>query len=88
MHVAFHGCMQTVADIQDKWVKLAGYNSWADSNNIIVLYPQVIKATNPFNPNGCWDWWGYNNKQNYDTKTGDQMRAVKGKLSLKSARLI
>jgi len=45
--------MQTVADIQDKWVKLAGYNSWADSNNIIVLYPQVIKASNPFNPNGC-----------------------------------
>ena len=28
---------------------------------------------------GCWDWWGYNNAQNYDTKTGDQMRAIKGK---------
>jgi len=30
------------------------------------------------NPNGCWDWWGYNtgSANNYDTKTGVQMVAI------------
>jgi hypothetical protein len=30
----------------------------------------------PFNPNGCWDWWGYSG-ENYATKQGPQMAAVK-----------
>jgi len=78
LHISFHGCLQTVADIGTKWVMNTGFNKWADTNNIIVLYPQAVKSSfNPSNPNGCWDWWGYNNAQNYDTKTGDQMKAVK-----------
>ena len=28
-------------------------------NNMIVLYPQAISAHLPYNPKGCWDWWGY-----------------------------
>ena len=36
----------------------------------------------PQNPNGCWDWWGYNDgfttqdKYKYATKDGDQIRSV------------
>ena len=28
-----------------------------------------------YNPNGCWDWWGYTG-QNYATKEAVQIRAV------------
>ncbi|WP_235580933.1 hypothetical protein [Pseudorhodoferax sp. Leaf265] len=36
-----------------------GFNRWADTNRLIVLYPQVARSgASPFNPKGCWDWWG------------------------------
>jgi len=41
-------------------------NEWADTNRIIVLYPQahattVSELTSLFNTKlqGCWNWWGY-----------------------------
>ena len=35
-----------------------GFNRWADTNRLIVLYPQVARSgASPFNPKGCWDWW-------------------------------
>jgi poly(3-hydroxybutyrate) depolymerase len=30
----------------------------------------------PSNPNGCWDWWGYTDK-NYGTQLGVQMQFIK-----------
>lgn len=54
LHVAFHGCEQTLGDIGSDFVENAGYNSWAEANNIIILYPQA--KDNPLNPKGCWDW--------------------------------
>ena len=61
------------------FVRNAGYNKWADTNNIIVLYPQAI-ASSPLgfalNPNGCWDWWGYDDA-NCAIRSGRQMAAVK-----------
>ncbi len=66
LHVALHGCGQTSDDIQDAYYSHAGYNGWAEANNIIVLYPQARKipmmsSGDPLrvNPFGCWDWWGY-----------------------------
>jgi hypothetical protein len=41
VHVAFHGCEQTVWDIGETYVLDTGYNRWAAANNLIVLYPQV-----------------------------------------------
>jgi hypothetical protein len=52
------------------FVRNAGYNKWADSNGMIVLYPQAT-ATLP-NPEGCWDWWGYDDP-NYALKSGRQI---------------
>lgn len=75
IHVAFHGCQQTYDEIKDTFVKNAGYNSWAESNRIIILYPQAIKSYVPNNPNGCWDWWGYTSAK-YHTKQGPQMKVV------------
>lgn len=81
VHVAFHGCRQGMRDIGERFVLEAGYNRWADSNGLIVLYPQAIRRYSPFvfNPRGCWDWWGYTGAD-YHTKTGAQIRAVKAML--------
>jgi poly(3-hydroxybutyrate) depolymerase len=74
LHVAFHGCKQNVATIGDKFYRNTGYNRWADTNNMIVLYPQA-NATFA-NPNGCWDWWAYDDV-NFPGKSGGQMVAIK-----------
>jgi poly(3-hydroxybutyrate) depolymerase len=74
--VAFHGCLQTQADIGTKFVTESGIDEWADTNNIIVLYPYAIKSsTVPYNPQGCWDWWGYDDP-NYSLKSGTQISIV------------
>ncbi|HSA88739.1 MAG TPA: prolyl oligopeptidase family serine peptidase [Burkholderiales bacterium] len=77
VHVAFHGCRQGVEAVDEQFVRNAGYNRWADTNRLIVLYPQVAARYWwwPFNPRGCWDWWGYTGPA-YATKEGPQIRAV------------
>jgi len=77
LHVAFHGCGQNVDSIDDKFIRHAGYNPWADANNIIVLYPQTI-AVFGRNPKACWDWFDFNGDDpDYANKNGRQMQAVK-----------
>jgi poly(3-hydroxybutyrate) depolymerase len=56
LHVAFHGCPQGASVVGTAFYQNAGYNRWADSNRIIMLYPQMIVTAS--NPGGCWDWWG------------------------------
>lgn len=57
VHVAFHGCLQSVEKLGDQYARTTGYNEVADTNRIIVLYPQVSSSAK--NPLGCWDFWGY-----------------------------
>lgn len=76
VHVALHGCMQSASVVGDEFYSDTGYNQWADMNQIIVLYPQVNASSDPFNPNGCWDWFGYTGPD-YATKSGPQMVAIK-----------
>jgi hypothetical protein len=74
LHVAFHGCKQNVESVGDAFYRNAGYNRWADTNKIVVLYPQAARtATNQY---GCWDWWGYDDL-NFPAKSGGQMVAIK-----------
>jgi poly(3-hydroxybutyrate) depolymerase len=73
--LALHGCLQNFATVGWAYIDNAGINEWADTNNIIVLYPQTI-ATNGSNPEGCWDWWGYLNDPDYAQKSGPQMQAL------------
>lgn len=76
LHISFHGCKQYSAAVGDAYAKGAGFNEWADSNDLVVLYPQTDKsAMAPFNPNGCWDWWGYTDG-NYANQQGPQIKAV------------
>ncbi len=85
LHVALHGCQQNYATIGDKFVKNTGYSRWADTNNIVVLFPQTkvdntSRATaasgSLANPNGCWDWIGWYGS-NFARKAGTQMAAIK-----------
>jgi poly(3-hydroxybutyrate) depolymerase len=76
VHVVFHGCRQGAEAIGERFVRDAGYNRWADSNHLIVLYPQVIaRYFWIYNPRGCWDWWGYTGTT-YATRDAAQIRAV------------
>lgn len=53
LHISFHGCLQTEADIGDAYATKSGYNEWAEANNIIMLYPYAKKSqAAPLNPNG------------------------------------
>jgi len=87
LHIALHGCKQGQSYLPAKpplggglyygttFVKHAGYNAWADANNLTILYPQAV--TVPWsNPNGCWDWWGYTD-EHYADQQGVQIRALR-----------
>ncbi len=73
VHVAFHGCGQNRTFVGEVFARDAGYARWADTNKLIVLFPQT--ATTPLNPQGCWDWWGYTGR-NYLTRKAPQIIAV------------
>ncbi|MCW5624293.1 MAG: hypothetical protein KIT73_06225 [Burkholderiales bacterium] len=77
VHVALHGCKQAQEAVGDAFLRHAGYNRWADTNRLIVLYPQARATWGvPLNPNGCWDWWGYTGAA-YATRDGVQIRALR-----------
>jgi hypothetical protein len=86
IHVAFHGCRQGVGFVGRDFATNAGYNRWAGANRIVVLYPQAKKSLFwPFNPKGCWDWWGYSGI-GYTARTGLQIASVQRMLSAIGAR--
>jgi len=87
LHLAFHGCHQDEQEIGNLFYTRSGYNEWAESNHIIVLYPQatatvallslsLFNLETLFNPNGCWDWWGYTGGD-YATRNGLQIKAIR-----------
>lgn len=89
LQVVLHGCKQSAEDLGDVFYTKIGVNQWADTNNIVVLYPQA-HATTPAelppnlwasaliyaNPGGCWNWWGYGDDRQYLTKKGVQVIAI------------
>ena len=91
VHVVFHGCLQTTQAIGEQFYTRTGYNQVADANRIVVLYPQVEPSpVYPYNPKGCWDFWGYTSINPLDPgfyrKSGTQMEAVKNMLDRLAAR--
>lgn len=73
IHIAFHGCAQNRDTVQDQFVQGTGFARWADTNRLIVLFPQAARRFN--NPQGCWDWWGYSGS-NFLTRDAPQIEAV------------
>jgi len=81
VHIVLHGCKQNAESVGRQLVDKTSFNAWADTNQIIVLYPQTTARSlwlGPYNPLGCWDWWGYLSGDNsYVTKSGRQIKAIK-----------
>eukprot|EP00756_Hemistasia_phaeocysticola_P006196 Hpha_TRINITY_DN13725_c0_g1::TRINITY_DN13725_c0_g1_i1::g.142208::m.142208 len=76
VHVNFHGCKQMAEAVTTTYVSETGINEWAETNAIIVVYPQTVRSlVVPYNPNGCFDWWGYVD-ENFATRSAPQMAAV------------
>ncbi len=74
--VVFHGCEQSARQIGTTFIDHAGFNPYAESNDIIVLYPQTRPSEFfPYNPKGCWDLWGYTTADYY-LQSGEQVEAV------------
>ena len=80
--LALHGCLQERSLVGSKWVTEAGIDEWADTNGIVVVYPDTIASPagsgSVVNPNACFDWWGYSNgtDPNYALKSGLQMTVL------------
>jgi hypothetical protein len=81
VHVALHGCQQGARMVGARFYGHTGYNAFADSNAMIVLYPQVSASNGiPPNPRGCWDFWGYSSERqdqpDFYTREAPQMAAI------------
>lgn len=84
IHVAFHGCRQNAEEVGSRFADMAGYNRWAETNRLIVLYPQTVGRNGLaagslrwlYNPKACWDWWGYTGGD-YLTRNAPQISAVR-----------
>jgi hypothetical protein len=54
-----------------KFVLDSGYIDYAEENDLMILFPQtwISKESFPYNPKGCWDWYGWTG-DNYATNQG------------------
>jgi len=98
LHIALHGCQQfpewsfvgkvgskhagETVQFGDKFY-FGPYNATAESNEIVVLYPQAYNigtSQSDTNPYGCWEFWPFFEKDadNYYTKAGRQMTMIYG----------
>ena len=73
--VALHGCLSGQYLLGSTFPQLANLDTYADTNDLVVLYPQAIASVQPANPEGCWDWWGYDGS-NFAIKSAPQMTAI------------
>lgn len=102
VHIALHGCKQGYAYTDflygradkanqppygTRYVTSTGYNQMADTNDLVVLYPQAEGRDNnkAQNPDGCWDWWGYSaadaQAPDYFSQQAVQIKAIHDMLS-------
>jgi hypothetical protein len=73
VHVAYHGCVQNRETVGDAFVKDTGFQRYADTNRLVILFPQTAASLD--NPQACWDWWGFTGPD-FLTREAPQIRAV------------
>jgi len=73
--VALHGCLSGQYLLGGEFPELANLDAYGDTNNLVILYPQAIASVIPYNPDGCWDWWGYDGPY-FAVKSAPQMVAI------------
>jgi poly(3-hydroxybutyrate) depolymerase len=76
--VALHGCKQgyRYQSMGDTFMRYAYLNEYADTNDMIVLYPQALQTSDLTNPNGCWNWWAYQGDTAYAQHGGKQIETI------------
>jgi hypothetical protein len=57
--VALHGCLASQELIGDTFADDSYLNQYADTSNLVILYPQALTTLVPLSPEACWDWYGY-----------------------------
>ena len=89
LQVVLHGCTQSAETLGDAFYAHVGLNEWADTNRIVVLYPQA-HATNlselPSSfarfglvgpePDGLLELVGLQRQPQYLTRKGVQVEAI------------
>jgi len=70
LHLVLHGCAQSAVSVGTDFMEQSGYLSWAEENDIVLAFPQVVSGM--MNPYACWDWWGYTGAD-YRWRDGKQM---------------
>ncbi|WP_199545810.1 PHB depolymerase family esterase [Streptomyces sp. N35] len=73
--VALHGCLSDNKFVGDRFARESYLNEYADTNDLVILYPQTDVSVARGNPQGCWDWWGYTGSD-YAQKSAPQMRMI------------
>jgi poly(3-hydroxybutyrate) depolymerase len=73
--VALHGCLSAQQLLGTAFAEKGNLDTYADTNNLVVLYPQAVSSVWPVNPQGCWDWFGYDGSD-YAVKSAPQMTAI------------
>ncbi len=73
--VALHGCASDTTFVGDNFPKFSYLDNYADTNNLVVLYPQTSISVVRGNPQGCWDWWGFTGSD-FAVRSAPQMRAI------------
>lgn len=97
VHIALHGCKQGYQYVNfvlgqanianqppygNRYITTTGYTTIADTNNLIILFPQAQGSDSDAaqNPDGCWDWWGYTSPDpqypDYYSRNAVQIRAI------------
>ena len=82
LHLVLHGCAQSAEQVGTDFMLQSGYLAWAQANDIVLAFPQVIPSE--VNPYACWDWWGYTG-EDYQWRNGKQLQVVADWIKLLSA---
>lgn len=70
-------CVKGYETVGLQYVEHSGYLEYAETNRLIVLFVQAVKSDIPYNPQGCFDWFGYTDPLNYAVQSGVQMATVR-----------
>ncbi|BFU45386.1 poly(3-hydroxybutyrate) depolymerase [Krasilnikovia sp. MM14-A1004] len=73
--VALHGCASDTTFAGEMFPEHSYLDNYADTNDLVVLYPQTSISLLRGNPLGCWDWWGFTGSD-FATRSGPQMQAI------------
>ena len=72
VHVAYHGCGVQRGVMGPNWATHIGLLEWAETNALLVLFPQANTAVDAA---ACWDWTGETGPE-FDTREGLQLTTV------------